>query len=474
MQNSFEIGAKIEVNHMGLGVWEPGKVSRDREGTCDVIFETDGTESAVDKKFIRLLRKDTHSNNVADDEVWVQCNLCNKWRSLSNSVDLGEIPEVWTCSMNTYDLNLNTCDAPEKLYQKDNNNDDDSNDDDDNEGFHVCRNCGKKYVTQGRFMLHLKQCTSSSSSTVNNNAPSNNTNIHRVNSRPYKKITAAHPQTSKSINTNEISSHSNKRSNTMIHDDIITTSNKAPRLEPQPLQTSTNKVSKQTLFPNESLYVVNSNEANNNQSNYHINILVRRLNNVSSKYHWLMNNNIMSLKIQDGGLIIRETESFTLIADFPSICIEKLLVITDRIVRIIMTTNTTIIANSSNNENAIAIQFPSSADQTSFMSYIQLNTDINCYTIDSNNHSNQINNNFNETNETNELNDIDYIRSHFVNPNASPSPYGISLVDLNDKSIQAYILLLLMSEEFTDFTNNLEEIIEQNMTRLPLKRRGSK
>ncbi len=260
----------------------------------------------------------------------------------------------------------------------------------------------------------------------------------------------------------------------MIHDDIITTSNKAPRLEPQPLQTSTNKVSKPTLFPNESLYVVNSNEANNNQSNYHINILVRRLNNVSSKYHWLMNNNTMSLKIQDGGLIIRETESFTLIADFPSICIEKLLVITDRIVRVIMTTNTTIIANSSNNENAIAIQFPSSADQTSFMSYIQSNTDINCYIIDSNNHSNQINNNFNGTNEVNEVNDIDYIRSHFVNPNTSPSPYGISLVDLNDKSIQAYILLLLMSEEFTDFTNNLEEIIEQNMTRLPLKRRRSK
>jgi hypothetical protein len=63
-------------------------------------------------------RLDDEDGNYEDDEVWVQCNLCNKWRALSNSVDLGEIPEVWTCSMNAYDLSLNTCDAPEKLYRK--------------------------------------------------------------------------------------------------------------------------------------------------------------------------------------------------------------------------------------------------------------------------------------------------------------------------------------------------------------------
>ncbi len=86
MQNSFEIGTKIEVNHMGLGVWYQGKVSRDREGTCDVIFETDGTESAVDKKYIRLLRKDTHSNNVIDDRTTTNQKNIPKLESQSSQI----------------------------------------------------------------------------------------------------------------------------------------------------------------------------------------------------------------------------------------------------------------------------------------------------------------------------------------------------------------------------------------------------
>ncbi len=264
--------------------------------------------------------------------------------------------------------------------------------------------------------------------------------------------------------------NSNKQSTTIISN---TSSTIAPptkmvprRIEatssqsaPQSKYSSSNNM---TLLPYESQYVNIDGGTNSTQSSYFVTLLVRRLSNDSgNKYNWFMNNNKMSLKIQDGGLIIRETESLTLIADFPGVCIEKLIVMTDRIVRIMIT-----VTNDNHCNNAVAIQFPSAADQTSFMSFIQTNTDINCYIIDSFIHSN---NNFNNENNNNISNNIDYVRHHFINPTTSPSPYGISLVDLNDKSVQAYILLLLMSEEFNDFTINLENIIEKNKFRLPSK-----
>ena len=60
------------------------------------------------------------SNTAGDDEkVWVQCNACNKWRSLPSIVDVGELPEIWNCALNTYDSERNSCDAPEEVYSKD-------------------------------------------------------------------------------------------------------------------------------------------------------------------------------------------------------------------------------------------------------------------------------------------------------------------------------------------------------------------
>lgn len=60
------------------------------------------------------------TNATAEDEkVWVQCNTCNKWRSLPCTVDVGELPEIWNCTLNTYDPERNTCDVAEEVYSKD-------------------------------------------------------------------------------------------------------------------------------------------------------------------------------------------------------------------------------------------------------------------------------------------------------------------------------------------------------------------
>lgn len=53
-----------------------------------------------------------------DDKVWVQCNNCDKWRSLPSTVDPNTLPDIWTCDLNIYDYNRNTCDAPEENYNK--------------------------------------------------------------------------------------------------------------------------------------------------------------------------------------------------------------------------------------------------------------------------------------------------------------------------------------------------------------------
>lgn len=59
------------------------------------------------------------SDKVAsDNKVWVQCNRCDKWRSLPMTVDPKTLPEVWTCELNIYDPVRMNCDAPEEEYTK--------------------------------------------------------------------------------------------------------------------------------------------------------------------------------------------------------------------------------------------------------------------------------------------------------------------------------------------------------------------
>ena len=49
------------------------------------------------------------------EDKWVQCDSCGKWRKLPQEIDLDTLPEVWTCEMNTYDPERQTCADPEEV-----------------------------------------------------------------------------------------------------------------------------------------------------------------------------------------------------------------------------------------------------------------------------------------------------------------------------------------------------------------------
>ena len=53
---------------------------------------------------------------------WVQCSRCSKWRKLGIGVDPNELPEVWTCAMNTWDNVHNNCSVPQEADDTSNTN----------------------------------------------------------------------------------------------------------------------------------------------------------------------------------------------------------------------------------------------------------------------------------------------------------------------------------------------------------------
>ncbi|KAK1742228.1 hypothetical protein QTG54_006793 [Skeletonema marinoi] len=54
----------------------------------------------------------------APKQEWVQCEKCEKWRRLPPRISAEELPDVWYCSMNTWDINLATCTAIEDKHEE--------------------------------------------------------------------------------------------------------------------------------------------------------------------------------------------------------------------------------------------------------------------------------------------------------------------------------------------------------------------
>jgi len=48
-----------------------------------------------------------------DNQEWVQCEKCEKWRKLPAHVSADELPDRWFCSLNTWNPTSASCDAPE-------------------------------------------------------------------------------------------------------------------------------------------------------------------------------------------------------------------------------------------------------------------------------------------------------------------------------------------------------------------------
>ena len=59
----------------------------------------------------------SQNKNGNDERVWVQCNTCDKWRSLPSTVDPDKLPDIWTCDLNTFDPSRRSCEAPEESYK---------------------------------------------------------------------------------------------------------------------------------------------------------------------------------------------------------------------------------------------------------------------------------------------------------------------------------------------------------------------
>ena len=58
--------------------------------------------------------KEQVKNTREDDNNWVQCDQCKKWRIIPNHIKISSLPERWYCNLNIYDATRNSCDAPEQ------------------------------------------------------------------------------------------------------------------------------------------------------------------------------------------------------------------------------------------------------------------------------------------------------------------------------------------------------------------------
>jgi hypothetical protein len=53
----------------------------------------------------------------APKQEWVQCEKCEKWRRVPPRISADNLPDVWYCSMNTWDINLASCTAVEDKHE---------------------------------------------------------------------------------------------------------------------------------------------------------------------------------------------------------------------------------------------------------------------------------------------------------------------------------------------------------------------
>lgn len=103
---------------------EDGEGSDNEEEEQEEVVEepvapSRGRKSAKDKAAAAAAAaKSSSTQSEAKEPLWVQCNTCDKWRLLPSTVDPESLPDIWTCDLNVYDPNRNSCDAAEESYGK--------------------------------------------------------------------------------------------------------------------------------------------------------------------------------------------------------------------------------------------------------------------------------------------------------------------------------------------------------------------
>ncbi|XP_045130007.1 uncharacterized protein LOC123515474 isoform X2 [Portunus trituberculatus] len=81
-----------------------------RETSRDGAEETTNLSETVKERVMQLL-------NSMDEDLWVQCNGCYKWRKLIQITDPATLPDKWYCTMMPFP-GRNTCEEPEEEWQE--------------------------------------------------------------------------------------------------------------------------------------------------------------------------------------------------------------------------------------------------------------------------------------------------------------------------------------------------------------------
>jgi len=97
------------------------KGKKESQDSSDNQDADDGKKSG--RKRGRPARNQTSSTTVPtssakndedeDNVEWVQCDKCEKWRKLPPDISADELPDIWNCSMNTWNPNSASCQAAE-------------------------------------------------------------------------------------------------------------------------------------------------------------------------------------------------------------------------------------------------------------------------------------------------------------------------------------------------------------------------
>lgn len=102
------------------------RLQEDLQGVVEKVAAEKNTKNSKSKiKTASVNEDNSQFDNVLPPEMptkWVQCENCKKWRRIAWYVDNTKLPDLWTCSMNTWDPEKATCDQEKDWFDAETEN----------------------------------------------------------------------------------------------------------------------------------------------------------------------------------------------------------------------------------------------------------------------------------------------------------------------------------------------------------------